>query len=609
MAPVATFRPPAGLTFPSIAVPLEASQIPRMAQLLAGYLGMRRIAALDQPAAERAIGSTLPDFSEPLLPCRLVDERGFTHMARALAQHLQEQSRTPIGHVHARCALAHALGYQSIQAFQEVLKGERGPKVVRSAPVRIFLVPAAHHGEVGGEIVGRRRRPRHPLWQLALSDERSGLCMARFYPEQPDACTILHLVPPLLVLNGALPSQVLLPVSTRMAYPELAHVLSESGIRIDTPPRRGQVRPGNLLTDFLHYLHSDLETCRESMASCEEIRLAAEHPGGVIVLPLHRRGLCDLRALHIARHLAETITRHRGRDPRVGAGLRKQETRSAPLNKGGSVPPLQDALTALLTTDRERIALQGLEEAARHLRTIRNAEPVDRPFLLTVLGGILVHRALDRWISGHDTTLSSFDFPDPTLQRWIAEGVQAVMRRKIAMPAFQFHPAGIFQAAAARVVPHYPPGTPPPFLHAVPGHHHLDALLLQRMKAGPRGRVATLPDLRPRPTLSHVFDGYRSPLHAWLRPFRTPFNPKQCLRESPNGRDAAGDHPYLVAIARFEPDGPASLPFEDAELAAQMTAFVNERLGRTGSGVTCTVEPFVPYGDVMQIDPEKPFGY
>jgi len=45
------------------------------------------------------------------------------------------------------------------------------------------------------------------------------------------------------------------------------------------------------------------------------------------------------------------------------------------------------------------------------------------------------------------------------------------------------------------------------------------------------------------------------------------------------------------------------VPVGDSTLAVQMTELINERLARTGKGVTCHVGPMETYGDLMEIGP------
>jgi hypothetical protein len=47
----------------------------------------------------------------------------------------------------------------------------------------------------------------------------------------------------------------------------------------------------------------------------------------------------------------------------------------------------------------------------------------------------------------------------------------------------------------------------------------------------------------------------------------------------------------------------------NAELAQDLAAEVNARLARHPAGFTCTIEPFALYGDLMEIDPNRPFAF
>jgi hypothetical protein len=66
---------------------------------------------------------------------------------------------------------------------------------------------------------------------------------------------------------------------------------------------------------------------------------------------------------------------------------------------------------------------------------------------------------------------------------------------------------------------------------------------------------------------------------------------------------------YLTVLGQFPVGTVARLPVGDVQLAHDLTAHVNARLARNPAGFTCTIEPFSSYGDLMEIDPKRPFGF
>ena len=121
--------------------------------------------------------------------------------------------------------------------------------------------------------------------------------------------------------------------------------------------------------------------------------------------------------------------------------------------------------------------------------------------------------------------------------------------------------------------------------------------------------VRVLPELRPRPSFSHLLECYWSPLRALRYPNHTPFTPSRCIRPpSTNPNWPTGDR-YLTVLGQFPVGTVARLPVGDVQLAHDLTAHVNARLARNPAGFACTIEPFASYGDLMEIDPKRPFGF
>jgi hypothetical protein len=591
-------------TFPSVVIPTAPGHTTRFAMLAGQYLHDRGIASLSEASVKQALLSALSELADPLLPSIFVDDPRFTNIARGFRTCLAAApTSVHLGHVHARCALAHGLGYESVHTLQAVLTGTSPVRVVESGPVRLVINPAGHWTQKGGELVHPGRRPRHPVWYVALADERTGLLLFQLTENQPEPAGVASLVMRLLVQNGTLPNRVFVANSLRGRYAEVFRALADHHIQVLSPPKSGQGAIGHRIQTCLEHLRFWLERCRESMASCQEIGDAVRHPA-VVRLPLHETGLNDVRHVRIAHQFAEEITRRRGRDPEGGRRLREQETRSAPLNKGARVPPPEDVLTTLLHEEYEyeSLVLNRLDQIALQLLRIRQTPAGERAPQLLTLGALMIRRTLELWAEGqYHLSVYPHTFPDPTLQSWIAEGVREVMKRSLLVEAQQV------QAMAARVVPTVAERSGHLVLRAVPGHH----LLEERIKTacGASVVVRVLPELRPRPSFSHLLECYWSPLRALRYPNHTPFTPSRCIRPpSTNTIWPTGDL-YLTVLGQFPVGTVARLPMGDVHLAHDLTAQVNARLARNPAGFACTIEPFSSYGDLMEIDPKRPFGF
>ena len=589
---------------PSVVISTAPTHTAQVALRAARYLRDREIASLQDSDVRRAFVSALPEVAEPLLPSLFVDDGRFTEIARRFRACLAAApTSVELGHVHARCALAQGLGYESIHALQAILTGKSPVRVVESAPVRLIVNPAGHWAERAGELVRPDRAPRHPAWYVALADERTGLLLFHLSAGRPDQSDVASLAMRLLIHNGTLPSRVYMAQTHRACYSEVVEALAGHGIRVLPPPRSGQGAVGHQIRTFLEHLRFGLQDCRESMASCREIGEAVGGPGAVC-LPLHETGLEDIRHVRIAHQVAEAITRRRGRDPEAGRRVRAQETRSAPLNKGARVPPPEDVLTALLQNEHEYQSLvrQGLDQMGHLLLQIRQTPVPERAPLLLRLGALTIRRAIEQWAAGqYHPSVSPYTFPDPTLQLWIAEGVREVMKRWLLVESQQV------QAIAARVIATRPDRSSHLVLRGVPAHHQLEQLI--QAACGPSAAIHVLAELGPRPNFCHLLESYWSPLRALRYPYHTPFTPSRCIRPpSTNTNGPKGDL-YLLALGRFPVGTAGRLPVGNAQLAQALTAEVNARLARHPAGFTCMIEPFALYGHLMEIDPKRPFGF
>lgn len=150
-------------TFPSVLIPTAPAHTTRLAMLAGRYLRDRGIASLSQADVERALLSALPEVADPLLPSIFVDDPRFTDIARGFRACLAAApTSVRLGHVHARCALAHGLGYESIHALQAVLTGTSPVRVVESGPVRLVINPAGDWTQKSARVV---------RWLLIHADE------------------------------------------------------------------------------------------------------------------------------------------------------------------------------------------------------------------------------------------------------------------------------------------------------------------------------------------------------------------------------------------------------------------------------------------------------
>lgn len=114
------------------------------------------------------------------------------------------------------------------------------------------------------------------------------------------------------------------------------------------------------------------------------------------------------------------------------------------------------------------------------------------------------------------------------------------------------------------------------------------------------GKVAVLPDLANlNPKAPECLQSW-GPLNSLWFSSRTPLSPAQCLipMSKAGSQKTRG---LLVVMAMLPKDTATFVPTGDSELAARMTALVNERLARNQKGVTCRIGPLRPYGEMMDI--------
>lgn len=123
------------------------------------------------------------------------------------------------------------------------------------------------------------------------------------------------------------------------------------------------------------------------------------------------------------------------------------------------------------------------------------------------------------------------------------------------------------------------------------------------------GRVSIPPDLLNIETKSVYHPVHPASLDTHFRytfsPYaymrgRTPISPAQCFHK-PDSGDRKNEL-LLHVVATLPKNTDRSLPLGDMELADQMTELINERLARTGKGVTCTISPLESLGELIVID-------
>ena len=343
---------------------------------------------------------------------------------------------------------------------------------------------------------------------------------------------------------------------------------------------------------------------RESAASCEEIAAASGNALGIVTTELRFSDDKEASGFRVGRDLAEKITRLRGRDPEVGRKMRDNELPGAPRNKGAEAAPPQDALTELLCDPNRHLSherwAQPIWEIVRQLKTIRDAEPESRAGLLADLGASAIVHQIEGLRHNCDDFLSSLGFRlrDTALRYQVSLGMKEAFKQLIRLDN------DLLQVSAAKVTVHYPNGCSELSLRGVPAHNHLEKMV-QELSGG---RVTVIPHLADiqlktyyhpvTPAFLRTGGAFHSPYFA----YSTPLSPAQCLISTAKAGSQRMEG-LLMILAILPKETATYVPIGDAALAERMTEVINERLARTGKGVTCHVGPVETYGHLMEIGP------
>ncbi len=221
-----------------------------------------------------------------------------------------------------------------------------------------------------------------------------------------------------------------------------------------------------------------------------------------------------------------------------------------------------------------------------------DTEGEQRPSLIRELGATAILHQIAGMRRGRRDFLFGLRFylRDENLQYLVSLGMKEAFKMLIVLDE------GLLQVTAAKVVIHYPQDCSDLSLRGIPAHHHIEKMIQQRSG----GKVAVFPELaEPDPKIPEFLKSW-GPFNSPRYASRTPLSPAQCLVPvSKTG--AQRSRGLLVTLAVLPKDATQYVPIGDSDLAAKMTALVNERLARNHRRVTCRIEPLRPYGDVMDI--------
>jgi len=467
--------------------------------------------------------------------------------------------------------------------------------------------PSGHYHQLkSGQIKYQKGKPANPIWRILVLDEQRNKMHSRAFSSQPSAGEIQRVILGVLQDQDLPSTDIYIPATVEKLCPGLQEKLMSQGAAVFLPPHgfASGSRAGQEWEKFLSGLQWSLDIVRESAASCEEIAAASGNPFGIVTSDLRCSDDKVASGFKVARDLADKITRLRGRDPEIGRKMRDNELFGAPLNKGAEAAPPQDALTELLQDPNRHLSherwAQPIWEIVRQLRGIRDAESEKQPGLLAELGASAVVHQIEGLRTNREDFLSSLGFRlrDTSLRYQVSLGMKEAFKQIIRLGN------DLLQVSAAKVTVHYPNGCTELSLRGVPAHNHLEKMV-QELSGG---RVTVMPhliDIQPKthyhpvtPFFLRVGGAFHSPYFA----YRTPLSPAQCLISTAKAGSQRTEG--LLMILAILPKGTATyVPIGDAALAERMTELINERLARTGKGVTCHVGPVETYGELMEIAP------
>ena len=472
-------------------------------------------------------------------------------------------------------------------------------------PLKVMVGPSGHHHQLkSGQIKCQKNKPAKPIWRILILDEQMNKMHARVFPAQPLAHEIERVVLGVLQGQSLSSSDIIIPATVERLCPGLQEKLMSQGVTVYLP-RHGfdsGSRAGREWEKFLFTLQWRLDSVREPMASCEEIAAASGHALGIVTTDLWRSDDKDSSGFRVACNWADKITRLRGRDPEVGRKMRDNELRGAPLNAGTETPPPQDALSQLLADPdrhlmRERWGRQ-IWDIVLQLETIRDAREENKAPLLAELGASAIAHQVGGLRSNSDDFLSSLGFRlrDSSLRYQVSLGLKEAFKQLI--------PIGneLLQVSTAKVTVQYPEGCTELSLRGVPAHRHLEKMV-QDHSGGRVCVIAHLADIQSKihyHPVTPAFLRIGGAFHSQHFAYRTQLSPAQCLISTAKAGSQRVEG-LLMILAIFPKETLRSIPVGDSALAEQMTELINERLARTGQGITCHIGPIETYGDLMKI--------
>lgn len=472
-------------------------------------------------------------------------------------------------------------------------------------PLKVMVGPSAHYHQLkSGQIKYQKSKPAKPIWRILVLDEPKNKMHSRAYSSQPSAQEIEQVILGVLQDQDLPSTHIYIPATVEKLCPGLQEKLFSHGVAVYLPPHgfASGSRAGQEWEKFLSGLQWSLDMARESAASCEEIAAASGNSFGIVTSDLWRSEDKDAGGFKVARVLADKITRLRGRDAEVGRKMRANELVGAPLNQGTEALPPQDALTELLRDPNRHLMHerwgQPIWDIVLQLKKIRDAEPEEQPPMIAELGASAVLHQIEGLRNNREDFLSSLGFRlrDTSLRYQVSLGMKEAFKQLIILNN------DLLQVSATKVTVHYPEGCTELSLRGVPTHNHLEKMV-QELSGG---RVTVMPDLADiqlktyyhpvTPAFLRTGGAFHSPYFA----YRTPLSPAQCLISTAKAGSQRVEG-LLMILAILPKHTSTYIPIGDATLAEGMTELINERLARTGKGVTCQIGPMGTYGDLMEI--------
>ena len=483
----------------------------------------------------------------------------------------------------------------------------QGASGAMAEPLKVMVGPSGHYHQLkSGQIKYQKSKPAKPIWRILVLDEAMNKMHVRVFPAQPSAHEIEQVVLGVLQDQSLSSSHIVIPATVERLCPGLQEKLMSQNVTVYLP-RHGFAsgsRAGQEWEKFLSTLEWSLDRARESTASCEEITAASGHTFGIVTSDLWRSDDRDSSGFSIAHDLADKITRLRGRDPEVGRKMRDSELFGAPLNMGTETLPPQDALTELLGDPNRHLMHerwgQQIWDIVLQLKKIRDALLENKAPLIAELGASAVLHQIEGLRTNREDFLSSLGFRlrDTSLRYQVSLGMKEAFKQLIRLDN------DLLQVSAAKVTVHYPNGCSELSLRGVPAHNHLEKMV-QELSGG---RVTVIPHLADiqlktyyhpvTPAFLRTGGAFHSPYFA----YRTPLSPAQCLISTAKAGSQRMEG-LLMILAILPKETATYVPIGDAALAERMTEVINERLARTGKGVTCHVGPVETYGELMEIGP------